>query len=422
MNLCLTPAKLAGSLTMIPSKSQVHRLLICASLAKEKTEVICHASSKDIAATVRTLEALGTDILQTGAGFIVSPGGKKPSALADCGESGSTLRFLLPVAGVFGNEIKLSLSGRLPSRPLSPLWEELCAHGMELRWESENVLLCRGKLKSGTYRLSGEVSSQFISGLLFALPCLQGDSRIEILGKTESVGYIEMTLEALRQFGITILKEDGGFTVPGSQVYRGGGTKLAEGDWSNAAFWLTADALGSDVSLTGLSPSSLQRDKDICTLLSRFGARVMCTEKLVRAEGAPLSSIEIDATQIPDLVPILAVCAAAASGKTRIYGAARLRMKESDRLASVRAMLSALGGCIEETADGLLISGGRPLSGGRVDSAGDHRISMAAAIASTISTEAVYIDGAEAVEKSYPAFWEHFASLGGKTERVDFDE
>lgn len=419
MEISVTPQKIGGKLQMIASKSQAHRLLIAAALSTQKTDIECNASSEDIDATARCLTAFGASIEKTKKGFSVSPISGDTLSVADCGESGSTLRFLLPVIGALGKRVRLKLGGRLPHRPLSPLWEELEAHGMSLKREGEDIILCEGKLCGGAFTMPGNISSQFISGLLFALPLLSEDSTLTLTGTIESKQYIAMTEEALRKFGIDFTYNERTYSIRGGQTYRYAVEKplRVEGDWSNAAFWLSAGALGKKVTLSGLFPDSLQGDKEICRILERFGAVIREEADMVEAAPSALSAISIDAAQIPDLVPILAVVAAGAKGETHIYGAARLRIKESDRLKTVCAFLTALGGDIEETTDGLIIRGGKPLGGGTVDSAGDHRIAMSAAIASILAEGTVTISGAEAVRKSYPDFWAHFEALGGKIER-----
>lgn len=420
MDITITPRMPAGKIDSIASKSQAHRLLICGALSGEALTILCKETSEDIDATARCLSALCAKAERVGAGFSLTPLSKTDEpCLLDAGESGSTLRFLLPVVGALGKPAKFLLSGRLGQRPLSPLWEQLCDHGMSLSREGENAILCSGQLTGGAYTLPGDISSQFISGLLFALPLLPEDSVLTLTGKTESARYIAMTEAALRKFGIRFTYSNGTYTIPGNQKPTPPGEDIqVEGDWSNAAFWLVAGALGDRITMEGLSKDSLQGDKEILSVLSRFGAWVEETEKTITVKNAPLWGIEIDGAQIPDLVPILAVLATGAEGLTRIYGAQRLRIKESDRLQTVSAMLRALGGDAEETEDGLLIRG-TPLSGGVVDSAGDHRIAMAAAVASTLCKEPVVVKGAEAVNKSYPGFWEHFTLLGGQIERTE---
>jgi len=388
----ITPSNLPGSIPAIPSKSMAHRLFICAALADGETTVECQGTSKDIEATRACLATMQS-------------GCKLP-----CGESGSTLRFLLPVAAALGLDAEFHMEGRLPQRPLYPLDEQLIAHGAVLSRPREDVLKISGKLAPGEYTLPGDVSSQYISGLLFALPLLDAPSTLTVTGKIESGPYIEMTLDALRQFGVHVTIEENVFHIPACG-YRSPGKAVVEGDWSNAAFWLCAGALGKPVTVTGLDPNSLQGDKAIFDLLAAFGAETKQEGDTYTVSPAPLKALEIDAAAIPDLVPVLSVVAAAAAGTTRIYNAQRLRLKESDRIASVKAMLEALGASVEETADGLLIHGGKPLSGGTVDSCNDHRIAMAAAVASVICQNPVTVLGAEAVEKSYPNFWSDLQDL-----------
>lgn len=423
MEVTISPGRLRGTIRMIESKSHVHRLLIAAALGKSNIHIGCIESSADIDATVRCLNALGADIMKTETEYHVNPITLSDTlSFLDCGESGSTLRFLLPVIGSLGKNAEIKLFGRLSERPLSPLWEELIAHGMCLSKPQSDIIRCSGQLSPGTYTIPGNISSQFISGLLFALPFLQGDSVINVTGKLESKSYINMTLDALSSFGIQIKTEGQKFFISGNQCARSSDI-VAEGDWSNAAFWLSAGALNTRVSCTGLNPFSLQGDRAIVDLLKQFGAIVDIKNSTVSAENAPLTGITIDAEQIPDLVPILAVCATAAIGKTEIIHAERLRIKESDRLATVSTMLHALGADIHETKDGLTINGGRPLIGGvTVSSCNDHRIAMSAAIAATVCEKPVTITNAQAVNKSYPKFWEHFEDLGGIITRREYDE
>ena len=388
----LIPAPIRGTVPAIASKSMAHRLLICAALAKDPTEVVCSTTSKDIEATRACLAAMKA--------------GKTP---LPCGESGSTLRFLLPVAAALGLKTAFFMEGRLPDRPLAPLDEELTKHGATLRRDGP-ILHVSGKLSPGDYTLPGNVSSQYISGLLFALPLLDGPSTLTVTGKIESAPYIQMTLDALRQFGIHITIEEQVYHIPACG-YRSPGTVQVEGDWSNAAFWLCAGALTGPVTVTGLDACSLQGDKAVIEILKQFGAVCEQHGDAFTVSPAPLHAIEIDAAAIPDLVPVLSIVAAKAEGTTRICNAGRLRLKESDRIETVCHLLRSLGRSAEETADGLLISGGPPLSGGTADSFNDHRIAMSAAIASSICLAPVTVTGAEAVNKSYPHFWDDHAQL-----------
>ncbi len=403
MNVTVYPAPLGGIVTAPPSKSHVHRLLIAAALceAGQMTGVHCPAENEDISATVRCLSALDTDIAWENGWFRVT----RDSPLfrfhadwpLDCGESGSTLRFLLPLCAQKPHDaahpVTLTGSGRLPSRPNGPLLTALRAHGAQIHGDFL-PLTVDGGLFSGDFTLPGAVSSQYFTGLLFALPLLSGDSTLRYTSPLESMPYVALTLSVLRQFGIRIEEMENGWRVPGNQKYTSPGAAEAEGDWSAAAFWLGADVLGSEVTVDGLNPASCQGDKAIQALLARIG-------------GA------IDVTDTPDLMPIVSAVAAAMPGKeTVITGGARLRLKESDRIAAMAETIRALGGSAEETPDGLVIHGTN-LRGGAVDGRRDHRIVMSAAIAATACQGPVSIRGAEAVNKSYPNFWRDFEALGG---------
>jgi len=378
--------------------------------------VRCGETSDDIDATAACLSALGAEISYSwGEGFSVKPVKPGGEAVLDCGESGSTLRFMLPICCALGAQAELHMRGRLPSRPMSPLLEELAAHGCIFDGVGGSPLKTSGKLRGGEFNLPGNVTSQFISGLLFALPLLDGDSRLNVAGKLESEPYIDMTLDALRAFGIGIKCGDGYYAVRGGQKYCSPGTVDVEGDWSNAAFWLCAGAVGNGgVTCTGLNPDSKQGDMAVLELLKRFGAGVTYGDGTAAVSPAALRAIRIDAGDTPDLVPVLAAVASVAHGETVIYNAGRLRIKESDRLHTVTETLRALGADITETADGLTINGKQSLRGGTVSSFGDHRIAMTAAVTSRVCGGMVTIEGAEAVDKSYPGFWDDFEALDGE--------
>lgn len=392
---------------IIPSKSDAHRALICAALSEltsgKACQVVCSSTSQDIEATEKCLAAL-----QTGRSQMY------------CGESGSTLRFLLPVMGALGYRAEFYPQGRLPERPLSPLYEELESHGCRMSPQGSVPFVIEGTLAPGFFHIPGDVSSQYISGLLFALPLLEDESRIIIEGELQSRPYVDMTIRVLRDFGIEILPTEEGFLIPGGQRYAAPPVYQVEGDWSNGCFWLAAGALvPGGVSVSGLNPGSLQGDKAILDLLSRFGARTEVSAAEIKVLPDTLCGIEIDAAQIPDMVPILAVIACGAKGKTTIKNAGRLRIKESDRLASVSQVLAGLGADITELPEGLEILGTGRLSGGTADSWGDHRIAMMAAIASLICDEKVTVTGSEVVKKSYPDFFRILeeAGLGENIER-----
>jgi len=411
------PAGLNGAVDAIPSKSQAHRALICAALADKMTRVECNGESDDITATAACLSALGAEIEREPGAYVVHPlerGAGSDIATLPCGESGSTLRFMLPIAGALGRNVCFTPKGRLPERPLSPLYEELLRHGAKLSPQGSVPFYASGRLTPGRYTLDAGVSSQFISGLLFALPLLDGDSELALTESVESFPYIELTVAMLEAFGVKTEFNGKVFSIQGGQIFRSPGVVHVEGDWSNAAFWLGAGAIGqSSVTCAGLNLQSKQGDRAILKILAEFGAQVVTNGSAVTVSGGKLRGVEIDARDIPDLVPVLAVVASAAKGTTVIRNAGRLRTKESDRLAAIRAVLRALGANANEMEDGLVINGSAVFKGGEVQSYGDHRIAMSAAIAATVCAEPVVIHGAEAVNKSYPGFFDDLRLLGG---------
>ena len=336
MNQTVLPGPRTGSVRIPASKSQAHRLLICAALGAQPVALRCDGVSADIAATARCLRALGADITDDGAGtFRIVPIAGEIPAHADlfCGESGSTLRFLLPVVGALGADVTFRMEGRLPERPLSPLDAVLAAHGMTIRRDGA-LLHVSGQLHPGAYELPGDVSSQYISGLLMALPRLPGESTLAVTGKLESAGYIAMTEDALCLSGIRLQKSGRTYTIPGGQTARLPAQCRVEGDWSNAAFFLCMGALSPvGVTVTGLTAASSQGDRAVLEILRRFGADVRETQDAVTVRRGALHGVTIDAAPIPDLIPVLSVVAALADGQTQIVNAARLRLKESDRLA-----------------------------------------------------------------------------------------
>ncbi len=412
MNIALSAGTLRGAVRIPASKSQAHRLLICAALGKTPVTLHCDGLSKDITATARCLQALGADVaLENDRTIRLTPGASARAAALPCGESGSTLRFLLPVASALGAEATFCMEGRLPQRPLAPLDAELARHGVTLTRAGAELTIT-GQLQPGDYTLPGDVSSQYISGLLLALPLLRGDSTLTVTGKVESAAYIAMTEDALRLSGIRFEKDGWVYHIPGNQTFALPPQLLVEGDWSNAAFFLCAGALSHDgVTVTGLNMASSQGDRAVAEILRRFGAHVTEGDSSVTVTAAPLHGITVDAAAIPDLIPTLSVVAACAEGESRITGAARLRLKESDRIATTAALLRSLGGSVEELSDGLIIRG-TALTGGTVDSANDHRIAMAAAVAASVCP--VTVTGSECVQKSYPRFWEDYSALKGE--------
>ena len=390
MDILIHPHPLRGNINIIPSKSQAHRLLICAAFADKPTQIHCVETSRDMDATADCLRALGAEILRTETGYSVFPASEIPKQTTlNCCESGSTLRFMLPVVGALGVDGTFLMEGRLPQRPLSPLWEEMERMGCSLSRPTENTLRCQGKLRCGDYFIDGSISSQFITGLLLALPLLAGESKLTITGKVESKPYIDLTRQVLSIF-------DGP-----DEIFHSPGHITVEGDWSNGAFFLAADYLNADPGLTihGLNEASVQGDRAAAHWIP-----CLCREKCT-----------IDASDIPDLVPILSITAAATHGAV-FTNIQRLRIKESDRVASTIAMIEGLGGIAWATEDTLTVCG-TGLIGGTVDACNDHRIAMSAAIASTVCKSDVILLGAECVKKSYPKFWEEFSRLGGSYEQ-----
>lgn len=418
MTVKINANDIGGELSILPSKSFAHRQLICAALSDNPCEIICNAASKDIEATVRCLRALGAEIEETDGIYKITPIKKAESGELFCGESGSTLRFLIPVASALGEEVTFTGEGRLPERPCLPLVQTLRENGAEVEYDGRLPLTVRGGLTPGRFRIAGNISSQFITGLILALPLLPGDSEIEITGKCESLPYINITLDCVKQFGIAAEMSENLIHIHHGR-YHAPEKLIVEGDWSNAAFWTCLGAITKNgITVTGLNTESIQGDCKIITILKRFGADIVWGNGGVTTKKKTLRGCAVDASEIPDLVPVLSVVAAVSEGKTRIYNASRLRLKESDRIESTAAMLRALGAEVTETEDGLEIIGKKKLLGGSVDSYNDHRIAMSAAIASAVCDNEVEIRGAEAVNKSYGNFFEIYETLGAEFKRM----
>jgi 3-phosphoshikimate 1-carboxyvinyltransferase len=416
MKVMIEPKKLGGELPAICSKSHIHRLLICAALGDRDLFLPCRTLSRDMLATARCLNALGAGIKILEDGFAVSPIARAgaETALLDCGESGSTYRFLVPVVCALGRAACFKLSGKLPDRPMDGLWSVLETHGARISGKGTASPMVSGPIRAGSYTVPGNVSSQFISGLLFALPLLPGESEIRLSSEAASRGYIDMTLDVLRKFSVSAPSAPNGFRISGPQTFVTPEEIVPEGDWSNSAFWLcAAAAVGSGITVTGLSAETSQGDRAVCGILRRFGASVTADNGSVTVRPGELQGIDIEAEDTPDLVPAIAVAAAAARGTTVIRNVSRLRLKESDRIFTVCEALNALGGSTEHDDNTIVIHGRGRLSGGTVYAHGDHRIAMLAASASVICEGPVTIEGAEAVGKSYPDFFADFAALGG---------
>ena len=412
-----------GAVTVPSSKSQAHRYLICAALSEHPSRLACRGISEDVRATARCLEALGAKIGEAGDTLFVEPVRREGGSTADaaellCGESGSTLRFLLPLTGALGAAACFHMEGRLGKRPHSAFAEELRRHGMTVEQRGAQMF-CGGRLQPGSYHLPGNISSQFITGLLLALPLLDGESSLEIDGELQSADYVAITEQALALSGIKLIKAESGYRIPGNQHYRFPAEAEVEGDWSSAAPFLCMGALSKEgVRVEGLATDSAQGDRRILDILRKLGAEIEISADGVhvrkgsarhgvgaRQEGRD-GKVTIDAADIPDLIPALCALAATADGCTEIVNAGRLRLKETDRIRTTVGMLRALGAAIEEKEEGMVIIGKEQLDGGTTSSYGDHRIAMAAAVAACACREDVVLQGAECVAKSYPGFWD----------------
>lgn len=405
MDIKIKSSRLSGRLSIPASKSCAHRALICAALANGKSVLSGVTMSKDIEATIGSMRAFGAEFEVNGSDITVN-GISTPSkaAVIDCIESGSTLRFVIPIAAALGIDAEFLGRGRLPQRPIDIYKRELGRNGVTFLTEAMPYSIT-GKLCGGTYNIEGDVSSQFVTGLMFALPLLDDDSDIILTSHLESRPYVDITVDMLRKFGISIEETKSGYHIKGGQKYTPHDEKI-EGDYSQAAFFYVANALGSDVKLENLCESSVQGDKKILEIIADT-----CMEGRIGCYRA-------DCSDIPDLVPVLSVLGAFGSGESVIYNAKRLRIKESDRLESTAEMLNRLGGNVTVTDDGLIIRPTGNMHGGIVDSFGDHRIVMAAAVAATAVNGEVVIKGAEAAEKSYPGFINDYRMLGGMADVI----
>lgn len=415
--LGISPRKLQGTLKVQPSKSASHRALCCAALACGVSDISNIELSDDVWATCEGIQALElASVRTTHSGLRVSGGqlpSKKPRSV-DCNESGSTLRFLVPMALILGGgSARFTGRGRLMRRPMEIYHGVFRQNGIEWSADGESITVS-GRLNPGIYEIPGNVSSQFLTGLLFALPVLDKDSYIRLTSPLESGGYVEMTRAMQAAFGVrSAFAEQNTLQIPGNQRYAPCGVRI-EGDYSHAAFFLVAGAIGGSITLTGLSAHTAQGDRAIVDILRQMGADITEDAGGIHVMGgAGLRGAQIDASQIPDLVPVLSVAACAARGETRIYNAGRLRLKECDRLSAVAEELTALGADIRESADELVIQGTSGLRGGTCKSHGDHRMAMTLAVAASVCKEEVALKGWECVSKSAAAFWEEYKQLGG---------
>ncbi len=419
--MIIYPTKLKGKATAPPSKSMAHRAIICASFAEKESVVTNIELSEDMKVTIDAMRKLGAEIVVLSSSKrnmlkIRGIGKKRSNEMPDiyCNESGSSLRFLIPIALAVAGGGSFTGSGLLPERPLGVYKDLFCAK--QIKWiQGKNSLPLEvsGKLKSGLYEVPGNVSSQFITGLLFALPLLEGESEIKITGKFESKRYVDLTVEMLEHFGVIVKKTDDGFLVPGGQQYKAADYEV-EGDWSQAAFLILEGIMGDGVKIQGLNENSLQGDMAIIDILQKMNADIKWNNSLLEAKKSKLIASDCDVSQCPDLAPAIAAAMSVAEGKSKIIGGERLKVKESDRIMSVTNALNALGADVTPTDDGMIIDGKRELAGGSAHAQNDHRIAMMVGAVSAKCKGEVNLTDEMSVKKSYPSFWEDFVDLGGK--------
>lgn len=415
----ITPGKLKGEVKIPPSKSMAHRAVICASLSKGKSKITNIEYSDDIIATINAMKTLGSEI-EIFDDYLEIDGSKvfsKNVGEIDCNESGSTLRFMVPLAIVKEAEMRFIGKGNLGKRPLTTYYEIFDRQGIEYSYrEGELDLKVKGSIKGEEFKIRGDISSQFISGLLFALPLIKEDSRITITTNLESKGYIDLTLSMLDYYGINVVNNDyKEFIIKGNQQYTPKDYKV-EGDFSQSAFFLVADALGSDILVKDLNMDSLQGDKEVIEIVERMGGKIISKEDGIKVKTKELTPTIIDAAQCPDIIPVLTVLASLTTGITKVINAERLRIKECDRLKAITTELNKLGASVTELENSLLIEGVESLTGGTVSSWDDHRIAMTLAIAATCAKDEVIIENPSCVKKSYPSFWRDYKLLGGKVD------
>ncbi|MEW8955241.1 3-phosphoshikimate 1-carboxyvinyltransferase [Clostridium sp.] len=417
MNLLkINPRLLNGEVNIPPSKSMAHRAIICASLSNGFSTIENIDLSDDIIATIEGMKSMGA-IINIKDKTVMIQGintFEKKDITIDCNESGSTLRFLVPISIINENKVRFIGKGNLGKRPLKTYYDIFDEKHINYNFK-ENILdlTIEGRLKSGEYRVNGNISSQFISGLLFSLPLLEDASRLIITTELESRGYIDLTLSVMKDFGVDIEnKRYREFIIKGNQIYKPRNYSV-EGDYSQGAFFLCAGAIGNDIKCFRLNEKSLQGDKEVISILKAMGANIFNNE-YIKAEKDNLKGTIIDGSQCPDIIPILTVVAALSEGVTIIENASRLRIKECDRLKAISTELNKIGANIIEKEDGLIINGASEFTGGEVYSWDDHRIAMALAIASTRCKESLIIRNPMCVKKSYPSFFEDFKALGGE--------
>lgn len=417
MDIKIVPSTLKGDIKIPSSKSVTHRMLISAGLSDGISHISGVSLSVDIKATISALTAIGASFRIDGDEITIRGISKIPEyADINCHESGSTLRFIIPIVSALGISASISGEGRLPQRPITPYLRELSSKNVTFDYQNTMPFSVSGTLRSGTFRLEGDISSQFVTGLMFALPLLNGDSEIVMTSPLQSKPYADMTVKCLRKFGIKISETQNGYFIKGNQRYIPCDTSI-EGDYSQGAFFFVANAVGNNVNILNLCKNSMQGDEKIVEILSDIGYN-----KKSDVKQQSLSGFNVNATDIPDLVPILAVLGCFCNSTSVIMGAERLKIKESDRLEAISSVLNTLGGNISVTSDGLVIQPVKTLHGGIVDSFNDHRIVMAVAIASTRSNGDIIIKNAGAVRKSYPLFFDDYNNIGGNAHVINLEQ
>ncbi len=414
MDIRIMPSKLHGRLHIPPSKSAAHRAAICAALSHGTSTLSPIQPTSDMLATINASNALGAKAnLNCNRLEITGIDHAPKSSKIDCGESGSTLRFFVPIAAALGVDASFFGHGRLPNRPINELTRVLEQHGIVVSKKDDEIVNISGQLQAGIFEIGGNISSQYITGLLLALPLLGDDSEIKLASPLESRGYVDMTIAMLTRFSVHVRETASGFKIAGGQQFQAVDCEI-EGDYSSAAFWLVSAAIGGKIELAGLDLNSKQGDKHILELVSGIGAEVKYGRDSLSCSHSTMKAFDVDVSQIPDLMPILSVAATFSNGVSRLYNASRLRLKESDRISAVAAGLRELGAGVSESADELSVIGQDWLRGGGVvNSFGDHRIAMSMSIAAAFCREPSVILGADCVDKSYPDFFKDFAALGG---------
>lgn len=418
MQVKINPIIPNGEISAIASKSDAHRAIICASLADNQTNIHISHTSKDIEATLNCIKTLGAEFSKKDNVFEITPVNKLlENPILDCNESGSTLRFLFPIISALGCGATFTGKGRLPERPMDLIVDLLKEHGNNFS-SSTLPITISGKTTTGIFEIPGNVSSQFISGLLFALPLLDKKCTIRLTSKLQSSSYVNMTIDTMKRFGACISHNDSEFITEPIKSYKSPKEYIVEGDWSNAAFFMVMGALGGDTTIKNLNQNSYQSDKMILDLFSLAGIDYKVTENKAEVFKSQINPFQFDVSECPDLFPVLSILACGANGKSILYNAKRLRIKESDRIKSTKELILNLGGKAEETEDSLIIYGNGKLYGGTVNSYNDHRIAMSAYVASAICENDVILNDAKAIDKSYPSFMDDFRSIGGKADVI----